>query len=85
MAVNRDSFYTNGINRRESTHPYRIPFALLVNLGMKKILLGFIYFFYLYLQLPKNSFDIGSKRNLLEGEMKQGGANHIFLKSTGQG
>lgn len=33
MAINRDSFNANRINRRESTHPSRIPFAFLVNLG----------------------------------------------------
>lgn len=85
MAINRDSFYTNGINRRESTHPSRIPFAFLVNLGMKKTVWDFFFFFYLYLQLPKSSFDIGSKRNFLEEGIKQEGTKHIFLKSTGQG
>lgn len=81
MAITRESCKWSRINRRERTHPSRIPSAFLVNLGMSKT----VWDFFLPLSSAcKNSFDVGSKRNFLDKEMKQEGTKHIFLKSTGK-
>lgn len=78
MAVNRDSFYTNGINRRESTHPYRIPFALLVNL--KKIVLGFIYFILPLSSASQKLFWHRFEKKLIGGRNEAGRSKPYLFK-----
>lgn len=56
-------------------------FCFLSKFGMNKT----VWDFFLPLSSAcKNSFDVDSKRNFLDKEMKQEGTKHIFLKSTGK-